>query len=89
MGEQLRLDDGHRRPSQADRVLRALRHAGGYGVTQLDFDVPTIDGGAPIRRVASRVHELRTRGYAIVVRGRRRKMAVYVLTGLPVDGPDA
>jgi hypothetical protein len=63
-------------------VLLALeRHR--RGITQVDFDSPTIDGREPIRRVASRIDELRAAGYRIDSRGRRHRMAVYVLLGEP------
>lgn len=70
-----------RRLTQKGRVLRMLRHAAGTGITQLECDAP-VDGGAPIRRLASRVAELRRDGHQIeTLPARRRKMAVYVLRG--------
>lgn len=71
-------------PTQSERVLRALRtHP--RGITQLDFDGPrTVDGGPPVRRLASRIADLRAAGHRIEVRGRRHKMAVYVLVGTAV-----
>lgn len=71
----------HSKPTQAERVLRALERAGRHGVTQVDFDLPdVIDGGPPIKRVAARVHELREQhGHRITEHGRRHKCVVYVL----------
>jgi hypothetical protein len=75
-----------KRLTQAQRVARAFRRVGPRGITQLDFDAPTIDGRAPIRRVASRVAELRDAGYVIRSDGRRQLMAVYVLVHEPRNG---
>lgn len=69
--------------TQRERVLRALRARGQHGITQLDFDGPTIDGLPPARRLASRIDELRAAGYRIDSSGRRHRMAVYVLLGEP------
>ena len=75
-------------PTQTQRILAALRAAGPRGITQLDFDTQPVDGGKPIRRVASRITELRDAGHLIDSSGRRFKMAVYVLVedaeGVPV-----
>ena len=51
-----------RTPTQRERALRALHDRAGRGITQLDFDGPTIDGLPPIRRLASRIDELRAAG---------------------------
>lgn len=65
-----------------ERVLRALRAAGGTGIVASDFLGPTIDGGRPILRLAVAVHRLRQRGYVIdSTRRRRGGQAVYVLIG--------
>lgn len=67
-----------RTPLQKMMVLRMLRLAGSRGITQLDADRPP--SGPPIRRLASRVHELiHDDGHRIEVRGKRNCMAVYVL----------
>lgn len=66
--------------TQSDRVLRALKLAGGTGITQLDFlRTPTIDGGPPITRVAARIQELRDAGHTILSDGKRGKCTVYKL----------
>jgi Helix-turn-helix domain len=66
--------------TQRDRVLAALRRAGGRGITQLDFDLPdVVDGGPPIKRVAARIDELRTAGHWIASQRTRQRMARYVL----------
>ncbi len=65
---------------QAERVLEALRHVGGKGLTQVDYlRYPTIDGGPPITRVAARIEELRGLGYCIESGERRDKCVVYRL----------
>lgn len=71
--------------TQCQRVARALTNAGAAGVTQLDFDAPT-DGGRPIRRLASRVADLRSDGYRIDTRRDRTGLARYVLSNA-VRGP--
>lgn len=79
-----------RRPlTQCERVLRALRAAGRRGISQLDFDAPS-DGRPPIRRLASRIADLRAAGYRIESNQRRHKMAVYLLlVGSPEAHPPA
>ena len=68
-------------PTQLERVARALER---YGhVSQLDMDAPTIDGLPPIRRVASRILELRDAGWTIDSHERRNAMAVYRLRSRP------
>ena len=52
----------HAEPSQADRVLAALKRG---PVMQSDFDPPTIDGHSRRRRVAARILDLRKAGHAI------------------------
>lgn len=65
--------------TQRDRVLAALRRAGRRGVTPIDFQAPhVVDGGTPIIRLASRILELRERGYRIDSR-RDAGVARYVL----------
>jgi hypothetical protein len=65
------------------------------GVTQIDFDPPNvIDGGKPIRRLAARIGELRTRfGCEIPLTAERRhKHAVYKLVDVkpvPQQAPTA
>lgn len=69
----------HSPRSQNARVLRMLRHVGPTGLSQLECDTP-LDGGPPIRRLASRITDLRRDGHPILTLAeRRRKMAVYVL----------
>jgi hypothetical protein len=69
--------------TQHARVLAMLRRAGHRGITQLDADALP----KPIRRLASRVHDLRAIGYTIETRARRQMMAVYVLVGEPSPPP--
>ena len=76
-------------PTQNDRVAKMLRAAGRRGLTQLDLDGPTPDGGKPIRRLASRINDLRARGYEIDSTGRRNRMAVYRLISEPVPVSEA
>jgi hypothetical protein len=75
-----------RPPTQNERLLKLLRAAGGRGLCQVELDRPG-DGLGPIRRAASRVHELRQAGFRIEARGRRHGMAVYVLLGERQTGP--
>lgn len=71
--------------SQCDRVVRALiQHPA--GVSQPDFDAP-VDGGKPIRRLASRIVELRDRGYVIETRRLPNRVALYVLVSVPERPP--
>lgn len=70
-------------PTQVHRVARALRFAGARGITQADFDPPALDGLPPIRRLASRINDLRDAGWKIDSRGRRLGMARYVLVTEP------
>ena len=51
--------------TQKQRILRALENAGQDGLVASDFMVNPADGGAPILRVAARVHDLRTDGHVI------------------------
>lgn len=64
-----------RTATQVERVAELLRRAGRRGITQIDADALH----KPIRRLASRVRDLRNAGYVIETRGRRHKLAVYVL----------
>jgi hypothetical protein len=67
-----------RNPSQADRILAALR-SGPFAAT--DFAAPNIrDGLAPIFRVAARIGELRDQGYEITTGRLTNGVAVYSLT---------
>ncbi len=71
-------------PSQTERVLNALRKAGGRGVTQVDFSLPdVIDGGPPITRVAARIKDLRRQGHTIVPAGTRQRCRIYELVAVP------
>jgi hypothetical protein len=73
------------RLTQRDRVLQALQRVGSHGLTQVDFQPPSvIDGGAPITRVAARIEELRDAGHRIDSTGRRDKCVIYVLRDKPV-----
>lgn len=73
-----------RRPTQRERVLRALTRAGRRGITAVDFSAPDVcDGLDPIIRLPSRIDELRSAGHRIEVRGRRHRCAVYVLEAPP------
>lgn len=47
------------------RVHRLLIARGDLGVSPVDFQSPTIDGGKPIMRVAARIKELRDDGEPI------------------------
>lgn len=75
--------------TQRDRVLKALQSAGLRGITQIDFlRFPTLDGGAPITRLAARVQELRDEGHEILSADTRDRCAVYRLKGQDVStGP--
>lgn len=69
--------------TQKQRILRALQNAGPDGLVASDFMVNPADGGAPILRVAARVHDLRADGH--VIRGTwdsRMSQERYVLAGL-------
>lgn len=66
--------------TQRDRVLRLLTARGNTGVCAVDFLGPEVaDGGAPITRLAARVHELREDGVPIRKNGQRNSCDVYVL----------
>jgi hypothetical protein len=81
---------GSTRPStQNARLLAALRDRGPEGITQLDFDgysAAVFDGGKPIRRLASRINDLRNDGYEITSRALPNRIAVYVLKGSAPEG---
>jgi hypothetical protein len=70
-------------PTQRQRVARALTRFG--RTTELDWQGPTIDGGPPIRRLASRIAELRDEGWIIDSRERRHGLAVYRLMRKPLE----
>jgi hypothetical protein len=70
-------------PTQVHRVAKQLRLAGKRGITQVDFDVPALDGYPPIRRLASRISDLRDRGWRIDSSTRRLGMSRYVLQHEP------
>jgi hypothetical protein len=63
----------HKHPTQRDKVLRCLRARGRHGVTNPEF----IDIG--ILRAASRIDELRKRGYNIDTVKVSRGVYKYVL----------
>lgn len=68
--------------TQLERVAAQLKAVGDRGVTQIDFDAPdVIDGGPPIRRVTSRIGELKNQGWRIETRSGPLGMARYVVTG--------
>lgn len=87
----------HGGPTQRERVLHALKRAGGRGITRADLLAPTCDGGPPILNFNARVSELAQLGHQIETRGRRHKCVVHVLVGAPespapepaVTAPDA
>lgn len=69
-----------RLPNNNERILRALEHAGDYGIVSSDWVDRTPDAGPPILRLASVIYRLRERGYRIDSTQRRRGgQAVYVL----------
>ena len=72
-----------RQKTQNERVAALLRQAGRCGLQQQDVDGPVLDGGPPIRRLASRISDLRDRGWMIDASARRSKMAVYRLISEP------
>jgi hypothetical protein len=68
----------HKRPTQVDRVERALRELGQFNETA--FAAPNVlDGGLPIQRVAARIFELRQRGLLIDTRRESNGTATYIL----------
>lgn len=68
------------KPSQNDRVLALLRERGDRGLNSTELaELPTCDGGAPIRRIAARVDNLRNRGFIILSRRERNGTATYSL----------
>jgi hypothetical protein len=72
------------KPSQADRVLMSLVHAGSQGVTQGQWlETGGVDGLGRITRVAARVGELREDGLNVVTDGERDGFAVYKLRAAP------
>lgn len=74
--------------TQKQRILHALETAGPEGLVASDFMVNPADGGAPILRVAARVHDLRTDGH--VIRGTwdsKMSQERYVLAGLVMSQP--
>ena len=65
--------------TQAQRIKAALL-AHHQGITQLDFQGPhVIDGGAPILRVAARIHDLGLAGFPIIDGGERQGCKLYRL----------
>jgi len=72
-----------RQKTQNERVAALLRRAGRRGLQQIDVEGPVLDGGPPIRRLASRINDLRGHGWVIDSSARRAKMAVYVALSEP------
>ena len=70
---------------QLERVLDLLRAQGRAGVRQTDVLAPTIDGGPEVKRLASRISELR---HTHVIDKQRDGdgCAVYVLRGQRTAG---
>lgn len=65
--------------TQKQRILNALRTAGGRGVSPTDFLAPNVcDGGKPILRVAARILDLKHEGHNIDCQT-EAGVAVYVL----------
>jgi hypothetical protein len=72
---------GERRPTQAERVLKALMRRGAQGIDATDFMLPgVIDGWPPVTRLAARIFELKGRGHDVVVVGERHGCSVYALS---------
>lgn len=72
------------KPSQVERVRRALERAGPDGVSPVDFALPeVVDGGRPIMRLAARILDLRRQGLSINVSSDPNGTARYVLTSEP------
>ena len=65
--------------TQPERVLRLLKQAGDHGLTQVDLNLPTVDGGPPITRLAARIHDLKNAGVPIEKAGTRQKCDIYRL----------
>lgn len=66
--------------SGAERVLALARKRGRAGVHSSDFDAGrVVDGGKPIRRLAARIDELKTRGHWFTTRRNRDRTTTYVL----------
>jgi hypothetical protein len=77
-----------RKPSQADRLLDALRSAGARGICQHDFNQGSVfDGGDPIPQITRRVHDLR-KNYLIASGGERNGFEVYVYEGVRTSESD-
>lgn len=71
--------------TQSERVLAALRKG---PVNTVHFaQIPVIDGGKPILRIAARVFDLQQQGYLITTRRRSNATVDYVLVG-DVDRSD-
>jgi len=69
--------------TQNQRVEEAVRLAGRRGISQLYAD-QGLGTGPPIRRLASRINDLRHRGFEIeTLRGASHRMAVYRLICAP------
>jgi hypothetical protein len=65
--------------TQKQRILDALKNAGGRGVSTTDFLAPDVcDGGKPILRVAARILDLKNEGHTIDCQT-EAGVAVYVL----------
>ncbi|CAB4894599.1 unannotated protein [freshwater metagenome] len=71
----------HRKPTQRQRLLAALRNG---PVNETRFAAPDVlDGGTPIQRVAARVYELRQAGYWIDTVRQSNGTATYHLRAEP------
>jgi hypothetical protein len=71
--------------SQRTQVERVVRAARSYrGVCAVDFLGPdTVDGGAPITRLAARLWDAEQQGYLFECIGRRSRCKVWRLIGEP------
>jgi hypothetical protein len=82
----------NQKPSQNDRVQRALELQGSIGITQQDFTPPNvIDGMDGISRIGARIHDLKTKRGLIFDEsaGERDGFQVYRLAATSSDGETA
>jgi hypothetical protein len=70
---------------QTARILAALKRG---PVTPLSFQGPTVDGLAPILRVAARIADLKADGYDIQTVRAPSGIAIYQLKLAPTNGGD-
>ena len=79
--------------TQCERVLALLRERGESGVNTAEFqELPIVDGGAPILRLAARIDNLKHRGFAITSRRQPNGTSTYTLVselGVERDRTDA